>query len=185
MASGWPRNGSVRPSTAFASSSGNKPKSKAARRRMKRARADMRCFDLRQSEQQAASSSPKSAVTMLARSNEECGDDDVAVRTVNFAAGLGLRPIGGLCAAGAGSWRRTRQGIGARTCARFADYPDPAPDGMPVDLPDVKALPAFHPTTILTGCCLRTPCRDDPRDHDGPEALAAAVPALRRPWLPW
>jgi len=46
---------------------------------------------------------------MLARSNEECGDgdDDVAVRAVNFAGGLGLRPIGGLCAAGAGSWRRT------------------------------------------------------------------------------
>lgn len=145
----------------------------------------MRSFDLRQSEQQAASSSPKSAVTMLARSNEECGDDDVAVRAVNFAGGLGLRPIGGLCAAGAGSWRRTRQGIGARTCARPAGYPDPAPDGMPVDLPDVKALPAFHPTTILTGCCLRTPCRDDPRDHGGPEALAAGVRALRRPWLPW
>ena len=72
--------------------------------------------------------------------------DDVAVRTANFAGGLGLRPIGGLCAAGAGSWRRTRQGIGARTCARPADYPDPAPNGMPVDLPDVKALPAFHPT---------------------------------------
>ena len=33
----------------------------------------MRSFDLRQSEQQAASSSPKSVVTMLARSNEECG----------------------------------------------------------------------------------------------------------------
>jgi hypothetical protein len=67
----------------------------------------MRCFDLRQSEQQAASSSPKSVDTMLGRSNEECGDDDVAVRAVNFAGGLGLRPIGGLCAAGAGSWRRT------------------------------------------------------------------------------
>jgi hypothetical protein len=37
---------------------------------------------------------------MLARFNEECGDD-VAVRTVDFAGGLGLRPIGGLCAAGA------------------------------------------------------------------------------------
>jgi len=66
------------------------PRKKVARpgRRIER----MRCFDLRQSEQQAASSSPKSAVTMLARSNEECGDgdDDVAVRTANFAGGLGL-----------------------------------------------------------------------------------------------
>ena len=106
----------------------------------------MRSFDLRQSEQQAASSSPKSAVTMLARSNEECGNDDVAVRTVDFAGGLGLRPIGGFCAAGASSWRRTRQGIGARACACFADYPDPAPNGMPVDLPNVKTLSAFHPT---------------------------------------
>ena len=39
MASGCPRKGSVSPS-AFATSSGDKPKSKAARRRMKRARND-------------------------------------------------------------------------------------------------------------------------------------------------
>jgi hypothetical protein len=40
MAAGWPMTGLVSPSSACASASGDEPMNKAARRRMKRARAD-------------------------------------------------------------------------------------------------------------------------------------------------